>query len=76
MGLVPRADRVVEVNPLLPEGAWDWFCLDGVAYHGKTLTILWDRTGAKFAKGKGLRVFADGREIARAARLQRVTGRL
>ena len=40
-----------------------WFCLDNVRYHGRDLTILWDRTGGKYHKGKGLRVFADGMEI-------------
>jgi len=29
IGLRPRADDRVEVWPLLPEGTWDWFCLDG-----------------------------------------------
>ena len=76
VGLRPRADDTVEVNPLVPESAWDWFCLDDVAYHGRSLTVLWDRTGRKFGRGKGLRVFCDGREIARAAGLQRLTGRL
>ena len=66
VGLVPRADDIVEVEPLLPSGAWDWFCLDKVSYHGKTLTILWDRTGEKYNKGKGLRIFSDGKEIGHA----------
>jgi hypothetical protein len=75
-GLRPRKDDVVEVNPLAPPGAWDWFCLDSVPYHGRTITILWDRTGRKFHKGQGLRVFADGRQIAQSPVLRRVTGRL
>ena len=75
-GLRPRADDTVEVNPLVPDGKWDWFCLDNVWYHGRTVTIVWDKTGGKYGKGKGLRVFADGREIARSEALGRVTGRL
>ena len=71
-----RADDTVEVNPLVPAGEWDWFCLDGVSYHGRSLTILWDETGKKYGKGKGLRVFADGVEIATAPKLTRVTGQL
>jgi hypothetical protein len=47
-----------------------------VPYHGRTLTILWDRTGEKYQRGAGLRVFADGVEIARSDGLTRVTGRL
>jgi hypothetical protein len=76
VGLRPRPDDVVEVSPLLPPDAWDWFCLDNVPYHGHTLTVLWDRKGRKYGKGAGLRVFADSREVARAATLERVTGRL
>jgi hypothetical protein len=75
-GLRPRADTTVEVAPLLPPRTWDWFCLDRVPYRGRVLTILWDRTGARFHRGKGLAVFADGREIARGPNLSRITGAL
>jgi hypothetical protein len=67
---------MVEVNPLVPAGIWDWFCLDNVPYHGRIVTILWDKTGAKYGKGKGLRVFADGREIARSEIITRIEGKL
>ncbi|MCX6626091.1 MAG: hypothetical protein NTW28_00480 [Candidatus Solibacter sp.] len=75
VGLRPRADDVVEVNPLAPP-EWDWFALDRVPYHGRELAILWDRTGEHFQRGKGLRIFAGGREIAHAATLTRTNGRL
>lgn len=73
IGLRPRADGVVEVNPLLPENTWDYFCLDNLLYHGHILTILWDMTGRKYGKGKGLTVFSDGKIIARARNLSRIT---
>lgn len=76
VGLRPRPDETVEVHPLLPEGAWEWFCLDGVRYHGHTLTILWDLKGNRYGYGQGLKVFADGRLIAQSPRLARVTGGL
>ncbi len=75
-GLVPRDDDTVVVDPLIPADAWDWFCLDNVPYHGRTLTILWDRTGERYRQGGGLHVFADGVEIAGSDELTRVTGRL
>lgn len=75
-GLRPRAGDTVEVRPLLPEGTWNWFCLEGVPYHGRALTIVWDKDGSRFGLGKGLKVFADGRMVAWAGGLQRVTGRL
>lgn len=76
IGLRPRADETVEVNPLVPEGVWDYFCLDQIPYHGRNLTILFDKTGSHYGKGKGLRVWADGKEIAASETLARVTGQL
>lgn len=76
VGLRPRADQVVEVNPLLPEEAMDYFCLDNVRYHGRLMTILYDKTGEHYGRGRGLHVFANGRHIAGSQSLQRVTGAL
>jgi len=76
VGLRPRPDNVVEVNPLIPEGTWDYFCLDKVPYHGRVMAILYDKTGERYGKGKGLRVFADGHLIAISESLQRVRGTL
>jgi len=76
VGLRPRPDDTVEVHPLVPADTWDWFCLDNVLYHGRILTILWDKTGDKYGRGKGLRAFADGREIAKSDSLGQVTGTL
>jgi Trehalase len=76
VGLVPRADDTVEVWPLLPDETWNWFCLDGVNYHGHTLTILWDKDGSRYHRGKGLIVLADGKEIAHTGKLEKLTGKL
>jgi hypothetical protein len=72
-GLRPRADETIEVNPLLPAGSWDWFCLEGVPYHGRTLAIYWDRTGRQYNRGKGLTVLVDGRVAGRAPELGKLT---
>ncbi|MGH7972351.1 MAG: glycosyl hydrolase family 65 protein, partial [Limisphaerales bacterium] len=64
------------VNPLIPDGVWDYFCLDNVHYHGHILTILYDKTGGRYGKGKGLRLLADGKEIAGSEKRERLTGRL
>ena len=76
IGLRPRADSVIEINPLLPEGTWDYFCLSNVLYHGRAVTVLYDKTGQRYGKGKGLRIFADGQQIATADALQRLTASL
>jgi hypothetical protein len=76
IGLRPRPDDLVEVHPLLPPESWDWFCLDGVKYHGRMLTVIWDRDGSRYGRGAGLRVLVNGRQIARSQKLERITGRL
>jgi len=76
VGLRPRPDDVIEVNPLLPAGQWDWFCLDNILYHKKIVTIIWDKTGAKYKKGKGLSVWVDGKKIASTNTLKKITGKI
>lgn len=76
VGLRPRSGDALEVKPLLPEGTWEYFCLDHVRYHGHTLTILYDRTGHRYGKGTGLRVYADGQEIGRTSELGHIMAHL
>lgn len=76
VGLRPRADDIVELSPLLPASTWDWFCVDGIAYHGHLLAIVWDRTGEHFGRGAGLTIFADGKPSAHADRLRPLSGKL
>jgi hypothetical protein len=73
VGLKPREDNRIEVSSLVPAAKWDWFCLDKVLYHGRLLTILWDKNGTRYHKGKGLRVYADGKEILYSPKLQAVS---
>lgn len=76
IGIRPQADQTVVVNPLVPADAWDWFCLDGVAYHGRSLTVIWDRTGQRYQRGAGLTLLADGTRIAHSEKLERLRGEL
>lgn len=75
VGLRPRSDNRIEVNPLVPEDTWDWFCLDNVLYHGKIITIVWDKNGKKYNKGKGFKIYADGTLLARSAKLEHLITR-
>lgn len=72
IGLKPRADNVLEIKPLIPAGKWSWFCLDGVKYHNVLLTILWDKNGKRYKKGKGFRIFENGKEIFHTRKLKNV----
>jgi predicted GH43/DUF377 family glycosyl hydrolase len=76
VGLRPRTDQWVELNPLAPDGALDYFALDGVRYHDFDLSVLYDRTGQHYGKGAGLRVFANGTEIGSAPGLQWMRAKL
>lgn len=75
VGLRPRADDSVEVNPLAPS-EWPYFALDDLHYHGRRLSVLWDREGTRYGKGRGLLLLAEGRVIARAAALGRLVAYL
>ena len=72
VGLRPRMDNTLEVNPLLPDGKWDWFCLDNIRYHGHTLSIVWDKNGNRYHVGKGLRIFVDGKEVGSSSTLSKL----
>ena len=52
-GFVPQSDGSVVVKPLAPE-EWGWWCIDGVRYHGRDVTILFDRDGKHYGKGQGI----------------------
>jgi len=76
IGLRPRADNIIEANPLLPDNRWDWFCLDNILYHGKIVTIIWDKDGTKYKRGKGLSVWVNGKKVAASSKLEKLTGKL
>ncbi len=63
-GIVPRQDLVLEIDPLVPSDTWAWFCLDGVPYHDRCVTLIWDCTGERYQRGAGLSVWVDGEKIA------------
>jgi len=64
IGLRPRMDHLIEINPIISASEnIDYFCLDNLRYHGKILTIIYDKTGECYHRGQGLRIYADGKEI-------------
>ncbi len=76
VGIRPRADDVLEVNPLLPDAAdpqsLAWFRVQDVPYHGHKIAVTWDIDGSHYRRGKGLSIEVDGREVARRDTLGRV----
>ena len=72
-GLRPQADGSIVVNPLIPQGQWDYFCLDGVVYRGHVLTIIWDKKGQRYHQGTGLTLMVDGKVVANRKDLGKLT---
>lgn len=73
VGLRPQEKNIVDVHPLLPAGKWDWFCLDNVLYKGEIITIVWDKTGNHYKKGKGLSILVNGKKVASREDLGRLS---
>jgi F5/8 type C domain len=76
VGLRPRADNVLEINPLIPAdphltNAINYFCLENVPYHGQLVTIVYDRDGTRYKKGAGLSVYVNGRQMLAPSELGR-----
>jgi hypothetical protein len=72
VGVRPSMNNTLTIIPLLPDGYWDWFCLDNVKYHNKILTIIWDKDGTKYNKGKGFSIFIDGQLKNNAQNLEKI----
>jgi hypothetical protein len=72
LGVRPSATNTLEIEPLVPPDKWNYFALDGLPYHGHLLTILYDRTGERYHRGKGLTILSDGRIIGHGDSLDRL----
>jgi hypothetical protein len=71
VGLRPRADDSLVVRPLIPDD-WPYFALDGVAYHGHRIAIVWDVDGRRYGRGAGLMLFVDGKKLKSDSELERL----
>lgn len=76
VGIVPSDGDRIQVSPLLPEDSWDWFCLDGLRYRGRNLTIVWDRSGTMYGFKPGLTLLCDGKLLAHAEGLTTIEAQL
>jgi hypothetical protein len=75
VGIRPSEGNELTINPLAPD-EWDYFCLDDVLYKGHKITVLYDKTGQKYGKGKGFHIFADGKLKAQASKLKQINIKL
>ena len=78
IGIRPRADNILEVNPLLPgqdaSGGREirYFALRDLLYHRHNIDVIYDRDGTRYGLGKGISLFIDGRRAAGPAPLGRI----
>jgi hypothetical protein len=75
VGVKPRPDDVIEIDPLAP-AEWPWFALDDLPYHGSRVSIVWDKDGTRYGKGAGLQILVNGKKAASSARLERLEAKV
>jgi F5/8 type C domain len=71
LGIRPQLSDTIIVHPLVPD-SWDYFAIEDLPYHGRNLTVLWDRDGSHYHQGAGLRIYIDGQLTLVRERLQPV----
>ncbi len=59
LGLRGQSENSLTIRPLVPS-SWAYFAIENLAYHGRSLTVLWDESGTRYNQGKGFKVFIDG----------------
>ncbi len=72
IGLRGQPGNTLAVSPLAP-ASWPYFALENAPYHGHNVSVIWDRTGARYGQGRGLRVYVDGKLAAHRATIGTVT---
>ena len=69
LGLQAQDDATLRIQPLVPSD-WDHYAVENVPYHGRNVTVLWDREGTYYGQGAGMRVYVDGRLVRSSATLR------
>lgn len=63
VGIQPQADGSIVIEPLVPEGEWEWFALSKVRCAGREISVVYDRTGRHYGCRPGLNIYVDGRRV-------------
>ncbi|KAI9373414.1 Six-hairpin glycosidase-like protein [Aspergillus egyptiacus] len=70
VGIRPRADDLLEVNPLADPETVSYFRLERILYHGHDVAVQWDATGDRYGTA-GLQIEVDGTVVATSDTLAR-----
>jgi len=74
MGVVPRADNIVELWPI--DVGYEYFTLNNLRYHGRDLTLVWDRPGGSdyYANApEGYSLYLNGQRMFTVSDLTHLT---
>lgn len=55
-GMTSRTDDKIELNPIAMPG-WNYFTVNNLNYHGKNVTIVWDKDGSHYGGPAGYSVY-------------------
>ena len=70
VGLQPHANGTLLVNPLVPAATLPWWAADGVALHGKIVSVRFDADGSHYNSSAGLEVLVNGATAASSPALK------
>ena len=74
-GLKVEDSDTLTVDPLAP-AEWEYFAMDQVPYRGHLVSIVWDKTGTRYGKGKGLSLLINGEVVANAPSMTKLSAKL
>jgi len=63
---------ILSFDPLLPQGMWDYFFLDRLPYKNRIISVVYDRDGSRYNKGKGLSIFINGQLAGQSDILKKI----
>ncbi|KAM3513659.1 hypothetical protein MY11210_002670 [Beauveria gryllotalpidicola] len=72
LGLRGHPDNLLTIRPLVPP-SWAYFAVENMAYHGRSITVLWDRSGDRYNQGGGFMVYIDGTMVVHCDTVEEVT---
>ena len=72
IGIKPKLNNTIEIKPLVPDD-WEWFAVDNIYYQDKKFSLIWDETGKKYGRGKGLTLFRDNILVANSSKIEKLT---
>ena len=68
---MPNGTTEITIDPLAPD-SWNFFAIDDVRVLNKQLSVIWNKDGSRYGKGKGFAVFVNGKEVLRKSKPEKV----